>query len=142
MPISEAERERRRGFYQAHMDAENAHDLDGVMATFAEDTEMLYNRLSFRDDQAIRLAHISIGMSPHDGAFKGLETVIDGEHFTDDELVIEGRLRGTHVAEFLGIAATGRDVELPYVAFYRFDDSGRLTSERVVMNLGPLAAAG
>jgi hypothetical protein len=29
-------------------------------------------------------------------------------------------------------------VELPFVAFYRFDDNGKLTSERVVMNLGPL----
>jgi len=37
-------------------------------------------------------------------------------------------------------AATNRDVELPFVAFYRFDEKGRLTSERVVMNLGPLRA--
>jgi hypothetical protein len=27
---------------------------------------------------------------------------------------------------------------MPFVAFYRFDDDGKLTSERVVMNLGPL----
>jgi hypothetical protein len=33
---------------------------------------------------------------------------------------------------------TGRDVELPFVAFYRFDDDGKRSSERVVMNLGPL----
>jgi len=30
------------------------------------------------------------------------------------------------------------DVELPFVAFYRFDNNGKLTAERVVMNLGPL----
>jgi hypothetical protein len=27
-------------------------------------------------------------------------------------------------------------VELPYVASYRFDEAGKLTSERVVLNLG------
>jgi hypothetical protein len=32
-----------------------------------------------------------------------------------------------------------REVELPYVAFYRFDGDSKLVSERVVMNLGTLA---
>lgn len=36
----------------------------------------------------------------------------------------------------------GRDVVLPFVTFYRFDRSGLLTSERIVMNLGMLATAG
>jgi hypothetical protein len=72
------------------------------------------------------------------GALTSLHAVIDDEHFTDDETVIEGRLTGNHSAEFLGFAPTQRDVELPFVAFYRFDAAGKLTSERVVMNLGPL----
>ena len=67
-----------------------------------------------------------------------LQATIDEEHFTDDETVIEGRLCGKHAKEFMGFAPTDRDVELPFVAFYRFDDNGKLTSERVVMNLGPL----
>jgi predicted ester cyclase len=56
-----------------------------------------------------------------------------------DFAAVEGRLRGKHVGEFQGFPPTGRDVELPFVAFYRFDDAGKLVSERVVMNLGPLA---
>ncbi len=60
-------------------------------------------------------------------------------HFTADEIVIEGRLCGKHVGEFQGFPPTEREVELPFVAFYRFDVAGKLTSERVVMNLGPLA---
>jgi len=54
--------------------------------------------------------------------------------------VVQGRLCGTQRAEFLGITPTGRDVELPFVAFYRFDADGKLSSERVVMNLGALRA--
>jgi len=99
---------------------------------------MLYNRQEFPSDETIRWAHGYIGMSVAPGAFNGLVATIDAEHFTDEETVIEGRLTGRHTSEFLGFAPTGRDIELPFVAFYRFDAGGQLTSERVVMNLGPL----
>ena len=141
MPIDNAERERRRALFLAHIKAEDNHDLDAVMKTFSQDAEMLYNRNAFTDHDGIRRAHIYIGMSSLPGAFSGLRSVRDAEHFTDEEIVIEGRLCGKHVAEFAGFAATGHDIELPFVAFYRFDDAGKLASERVVMNLGALGAA-
>ena len=140
MPIDERERTRRRGLIKAHYAAENAHDLERIMATFSPGGEMIYNRQSFPEPEAIRLAHGYIGFSAAAGAFSGIHNVIDGEHFTDDEIVIEGRLCGTHSGEFQGFAPSGREVELPFVAFYRFDAAGKLTSERVVMNLGPLGA--
>ena len=71
-----------------------------------------------------------------------IHNYIDGEHFTDDEIIVEGRLRGKHVGEFEGIKATGRNVELPFVAFYHFDKTDKLISERVVMNFGVLIASG
>ncbi|MGH7897037.1 MAG: ester cyclase, partial [Candidatus Binatia bacterium] len=101
--------------------------------------EMLYNRQSFPGQETIRAAHGYFGLSAADGALKSLRVVPDHEHVTDDEIVIEGRMCGKHVGEFLGFAPSGRDVELPYVAFYRFGADGKLTSERVVMNLAPLA---
>ena len=122
-----------------HLAAENDYDLDGIMKTFSDDTEMLYNGRSFSDHRSIRWAHRYFGWSSAQGAFAGLRGVTDREHFTDDEIVIEQRLFGKHVGEFLGFPATGRDVELPAVGFYHFDNDGKLTSERVVMNLGPLA---
>ena len=72
------------------------------------------------------------------GAFENIVTRVDTEHFTDDEIVVEGRLSGRHVGEFQGFAPTGRDFVLPFVGFYRFDSAGKLVSERIVMNLGPL----
>jgi hypothetical protein len=139
MPITDAERERRRKLLHAHYAVENRHDLNGIMATFSTGAEMLYNRQSFRDGDAIRLAHAYIGLSG-DGAFRGIRNVIDAEHFTDDEIIVEGRLCGRHDAEFQGFPPTGKEVELPFVAFYRFDAQGKLASERVVMNLGMLGA--
>ena len=140
MPIDDRERERRRSLVRAHYAAENDHDLERIMATFSADGEMLYNRQSFASDETIRWAHGYIGMSEAPGAFRGLRAIIDQEHFTDDEIVIEGRVLGTHCGEFLGFAPTERDIELAFVAFYRFDPQGKLSSERVVMNLGPLRA--
>jgi predicted ester cyclase len=108
------------------------------MATFSGDAEMLYNRQSFHEPDTIRVAHAYFGLSAAAGAFKDLRVVPDHEHFTADEIVIEGRMCGTHVGDFEGFPPTGRDVEMPYVAFYRFDEHGKLASERVVMNLGVL----
>ncbi len=116
--------------------------MNGIMATFAPDGEMLFNRIPFTDPQSIRHVHGLIGFSGTDGAFKDIHNYIDVEHFTDDEIIVEGRLCGKHVGEFQGIEATDRNVELPFVAFYHFDKTDKLISERIVMNLGVLVASG
>ncbi len=138
MSINESERQRRKALVYAHMATENGHDVDAVMATFADDTEMIFNGLSVRDHKIIHHLHSQFAFSPDQSAITGTRLVADREHFTDDEVVIEGRLCGRHVADWGAYPATGRDVELPYVAFYRFDDDGKLSSERVVMDFGPL----
>jgi hypothetical protein len=140
MPIDETERQRRRALLRAHYAAENQHDLDGIMRTFSSAGVMLYNHQEFPDGDRIAQAHRYMGFVPG-GAFRDLQTVADHEHFTDDEIVVEGRLTGMHVGEFQGFPPTNRDVELPFVAFYRFDGNGKLTSERVVMNLGSLGVS-
>ncbi len=142
MPITDSEKARRRRLLKAHYDVENSHDMSAIMATFSPDAEMLYNRTPFTDPQSIRDAHGRIGFSGTDGAFEDIHNYIDDEHFTDDEIIVEGRLCGKHVGEFQGIEATGRNVELPFVAFYHFDKTDKLISERVVMNLGVLVASG
>jgi hypothetical protein len=65
---------------------------------------------------------------------------VERESFTDDEIVIEGKMVGIHRREFQGFQGTSRRLELPFVGFYRFDAGGKLVSERVVMNLGTLGA--
>lgn len=138
MAIDTAERERRRAFLEAHYKAENDNDLDAIMATFSDGAEMIYNQQSFADHDSIRQAHAYMGFSAV-GAFRGLRAIVEREHFTPEEIVVEGRLCGRQVGDFQGYPPTNTEVELPYVAFYRFDGSGKLVSERVVMNLGPLA---
>lgn len=138
MPIDQAEQKRRSALLKQHYLIENNHDMDGVIATFAPDGQMDYNRQSFTDLETIRLAHGLIGFGMEGGAIDNVANHIDAEHFTDDEIVIEGRMTGKHVGEFQGIPPTGRDIEMPFVGFYRFDENDKLVSERIVMNLGAL----
>ncbi len=142
MPILDSEKARRRRLLRAHYDVENNHDMNAIMATFSPDAEMHYNRIPFTDPQSIRDAHVRMGFSGTDGALEDLHHYNDSEHFTDDEIIVEGRECGKHVRELLGFEATGRYVELPFVAFYNFDRTDKLISERVVMNLGVLIASG
>lgn len=82
------------------------------MATFARGAVMQVNRIEFSTDGRIRSAHEYLGMSAAPGALGGLTAVVDAEHFTEAETVIEGRIRGTHSGEFLGHAPTGREVAM------------------------------
>lgn len=138
MRISSEEKARRKALLKSHYDAENDHDMDAIMATFSKDCEMLYNRTQFPNTQSIKVAHQILGFSGNGGAFENVDNQIDAEHFTEQEIVVEGRLCAKHVGEFRGFEATGRDVELPFVAFYHFDKKGELISERIIMNLETL----
>ena len=141
MPITDSEKTRRRALLKTHYEFENSHDINGIMATFSPDAEMVYNRAPFTDPKSIRYAHGHLGFSGTDGAFDDIQHYIDDEHFTEDEVIVEVRLCGKHVGEFQGIEATGRNVELPFVAFHHFDETDKLISERIVMNLGVLVAS-
>jgi steroid delta-isomerase-like uncharacterized protein len=139
MTVDDKERERRRGLLIAHLEAEGAGDLSKVLATFAKNAEMIYNHQVFSDHDHIRQAHAYMGFS-REGAIAELGAVVERESFTDDEIVIEGKMVGVHRSEFQGFPGTNQPMELPFVTFYRFDADGKLASERVVMNLGPLGA--
>jgi ketosteroid isomerase-like protein len=141
MTVTESERARRRVLLDHHYAVENDGDLAGIMATFAPDAVMHYNGVPFATPEAIEAAHSYLGFADAAGAFDEPQNHIDRVSFTDTDVVVEGRLTGTHRREFLGFAGTDRPVELPFSAFYRFDPDGLLTSERVVMNLGPLNPA-
>ena len=140
MNVDAKERDRRRALLKAHLEAEGMGNLTAVLATFATKTEMIYNRQVFANHEAIREAHAYMGFSG-EGAIMDMSAAVDRESFTDDEIVVEGRMLGIHRGEFQGFPGTGRRVELPFVTFYRFDAGGKLESERVVMNLGPLGAS-
>lgn len=138
---SEHEQRRRtrwRRLLDLHMGEENAHDLPGVMATFSEHGEMIFNRTAFKTPDEIAQGHVLFGFSNMPGSLANTQVVPDRLYYTDEEILIEGKVIGDHVGTIGAFPATNRRVELHYSAFYRFDDADELVSERIVMNWAPL----
>jgi hypothetical protein len=138
MPIDDAERERRRRLMQAHVDAETAHDLPAIMATFAENAELLFNHTSAYGLDAIARGHAAIGFSNEPGTFENLRGTALREYFTEQEIIIEGLLVGKFVRPFGSVPPTNTEVQIPFFGVYRFDAAGKLIHERAVLNLGEL----
>jgi len=135
------ERLRRRALLDRHVGGENAHVLSSIMETFAPDAEMHFNGASFLDSDAIAAAHAGFGMSELPGGIAGLVVVEDRVYYTDDEILVRGRILGQHVGQIGPFPPSNLAVDLPYHAFYRFNQQGKLVSERVIMDWTPLARA-
>ena len=140
----DAERERRTRWTQLHahyVGAENARDLPKILTLFAAEATLTINGRRFDDPRSIADAHTLLGMSNASAGLAGTQVIHDREFFTDEELLVYGRVRGNHIGQVLHFPPTFRQVELHYSAFYRFDEAGKIVAERIVMNWGPLAGA-
>ncbi len=117
-----------RRVLQEHVDAENAHDRERVLATYvadgAEFVDVPSGRTYTGDDGIIENYR-----NLWDG-FPGLVRRVDRWTFGDDACVIELTLTGTHDGSYRGIAATGKKLELPIIAHFEFDaETGRIKRE-------------
>jgi len=65
------------------------------------------------------------------GALPDLEIQVRQQHVTDDNVLLEVLICGTHLGPWRGLPATGRRVEVPLCAVYTFDDADRLAGERI-----------
>ena len=113
-----------------HLAAENRHDLDGIMETFAEGAELVLNGHVFTDRNTIRRAHDGLGFGDR-GAFSELRVDERTRFVTPAAIVLEQRLSGRHNGPFEGIEPAGRRFEVPICTVYVFGADGRLASERV-----------
>ncbi|HEY8173641.1 MAG TPA: ester cyclase [Dehalococcoidia bacterium] len=116
-----------RHVLQEHVDAENAHNRERVLATYTPDSPV------FEDVPSARRyvgADEIVGNYRHlwDG-FPGLDRRIDRWTFGDDSCAIELTLSGVHDGPYRGIPPTGRRLELRIMAHFTFDDEGRITQE-------------
>jgi len=113
-----------------HLRAENAHDLDGIMATFTPDATLVLNGQTFTGTDIIRRAHAALGFGER-GGFSDLRVEEVERHAAADTIVLEERLRGRHTGTWEGLAATGGTFEVSLCTVYRFAADGRLVAEHV-----------
>jgi steroid delta-isomerase-like uncharacterized protein len=123
----------RLALVERHVHLENAHDLDGVLCTFG--TRAHY------DDEAWGEHHEGIAgvRSFYEQLMKALpdlEIAVQRQHVTEDAILLEVVIRGTHLGDWRGLPPTGRRIEFPLCGVYTFDDDDHLARERIYYDRG------
>jgi steroid delta-isomerase-like uncharacterized protein len=116
-----------------HVEAENRHDLAATLATLhpeCEFTDYAMGRTFLGLDGA--RAHYELWWRGFELRVEGQRGFIDGSTF-----MAETRFRGRHHGEFLGVPASGREIEL-HVAVVVEVREGLMASERFYYDMGGL----
>jgi steroid delta-isomerase-like uncharacterized protein len=112
---------------EEHIRLENEHDLDGVMQTYAESAR--YDDEPYdehhRGSGQVRLYYERLMR-----ALPDLRIEVQKRHATDEVVILECVISGTHLGEWRGLPATGRHVRFPLCAVYTFDGD-RLAGEKI-----------
>jgi hypothetical protein len=113
-----------------HLDAENRHDIEAIMGTYEQESEVIINDHVFSGDSSIRKFHERMGFG-QDGGFSDLHVGERHRYVHDEAVIIEQTLSGRHTGKWQGIAATGRSFEIPVCTVYLFGEENKLAGERV-----------
>jgi hypothetical protein len=128
--LSPEQKAARLASLEKHLDAENNHDVDGIMKTYGQNPVVVINSYTFEHPQGIRSFHEKFGFGQC-GSFTNLRVQERQRYTCDDAIILEATLSGKHTATWQGIAATGRDFEIPVCTIYTFDEEGKLAGEHV-----------
>jgi steroid delta-isomerase-like uncharacterized protein len=69
-------------------------------------------------------------------ALPDLEIEVQHQHVTEDAILVEVMIRGTHLGGWRGLPATGRRIEFPLCGVYTFDVDDRLAGEKIYYDRG------
>lgn len=116
-----------RRVLQEHVDAENAHDRERVLATYVEhepvfDDVPTGNRYVGAEQIVDNYRHLWDGLP-------NLVRRIDSWAFGENSCVIELTLSGTHTGLYRGVAGSGRTLDFRIIAHFAFGDDGRIKQE-------------
>lgn len=119
-------RRRREEIVRRHMEAENVHDFDAVVATFAHPRYELVATDRVHDGEEAVRAYFRETRT----AFPDQRNELIALHHADDAVVAEFWLRGTHRGPLGDLAPTGRSFRCRMVALFLFEGTD-LVCERV-----------
>ena len=123
----------RRAAVREHIRLENEHDLEGVLRTFGETAQ--YDDEAWGEHYKGRIG-VRQFYEQLMKAMPDLKIEVQREHVTDDAVLMEVVIRGTHLGGWRGLPATGRRVEFPLCGVYTFDADDRLAGERIYYDRG------
>jgi steroid delta-isomerase-like uncharacterized protein len=111
-----------------HIRLENEHNLEAVLGTFGDgaryDDEAWGEH--YKGVDGVRLFYEQLMR-----ALPDLEIDVKRRHVSEDAILVEVIIRGTHLGDWRGLPATGRRVEFPLCGVYTFDSEDRLAGEKI-----------
>ena len=128
-------RARRETVVRRHMEAENEHDYDAVLATFAHPRyELMATGQVFDGEVEVR-RYFELSRTP----FPDQRNELVSLRSTDDAVIVELDLLGTHLGPLAAIAPTGREFRTRMCALFIFQDGGDgIVCERVYFDSGSI----
>jgi len=133
IPIPKDRLAARIAIVERHIRLENEHDLEGVLGTFGDaaryDDEPWGEHYEGREGVRSFYQQLMAALP---------DLVIDvlRRHVTDDAILVEVIIRGTHLGGWRGLPPTGRRVEIPLCGVYTFDGDDRLAGEKIYYDRG------
>jgi len=122
-----------------HLDAENAHDLARIMATYVAAPRVTINGRTFAGVEAVRAFHDRFGFGGS-GAFSAIRVEERRRHVVDRAVVIEQTLSGVHTGKWQGLVPTQKCFSLPVCTVYSFADDAKLAAEDVYFDASAISA--
>lgn len=111
-----------------HLSSENSHDLAGIMATFG-------SQATYEDRAWDEQYHDHAGVrSYYENLVRGVPDIhieVLRKHITEENIILEAIISGTHLGTWRGLPPTGRRIRFPLCAVYSFDADNRLAGERI-----------
>ncbi len=120
----------------SHLGPEVAGNVPGITDSYAPGGHLDFNGVRYDTPETLTSFHRNFGFDGR-GMISGLGGDVLHIHYTFDTVIVEYAMRGT-VAVALGGAPAGRPVTFNACGVYRFDDAGKLTSERIYLDTGNL----
>lgn len=111
-------RARREAVVRLHMEAENRHDYDTVMGTFAHPRYELMATGQVFDGEADVRRYFELSRTP----FPDQRNELVSLRSTDDAVVVELDLLGTHLGPLRGIEPTGKTFRSRMAGLFIFED--------------------
>ncbi len=118
---------------EQHVGFENNHDLEGVLGTFGDTARYDDEPWDEHYDgpNGVRQFYEQLM-----NALPDLEIEVQHRHVSEDAILLEVKIRGTHLGGWRGLPATGRRVEFPLCGVYTFDSANRLAGEKIYYDRG------
>jgi steroid delta-isomerase-like uncharacterized protein len=126
-------REKREAIVKEHVNAENRHDADASVATFFTPRYQVFP-MGIIHDGADAVRDLLFGIF---AGFPDFKVEIDKTHHSEDAVILEIRMKGTHLGDWAGIKATGRSMDVPVACIFEFDGD-RLNCEKVYFDMATL----